>query len=295
MEYGELNGHSVGIIMKEMVRRAITAIRRERFLFEATRKENIYKADGKEDFVTTADKAAQRIYVKTIQECFPRYGIVAEEDELKVACTDPLLNIFFTIDPLDGTKAFMRRQSHGVGTMVSLVCNGKVIAAAVGDVMTEEIYYFRPESDKVHRLSEFNQAEVLTIDPDWPLHEQYVLLGDDPQIHSPLVIELVHPKGLAFKDIEVSGGSIGIRMARLWKGEVGAVILRPGYEMPWDINPIIGISQRLGFDFWTLYPLKSILSAEILNLPATADVQKWPFETLITHSSHRSEVESMFS
>ncbi len=295
MEYGELNGHSVGIIMKEMIRRAITAIRRERFLFEATHKENAYKAGGKEDFVTTADKAAQRIYVKTIQECFPQYGIVAEEDELKVACTHPLLNIFFTIDPLDGTKAFMRRQSHGVGTMISLVCNGKVIAAGVGDVMTEEIYYFRPGSDKVHRLSEFNQAEVLTIDPDWSLREQYVLLGDDPQIHSPFVVDLIHPTGSAFKDIEVSGGSIGIRMARLWKGEVGAVILRPGYEMPWDVNPIIGISQQLGFDFWALPPVKSIVDAEVFNPLVTGDVQKWRFETLITHSSHRSEVVSILS
>jgi len=52
-----------------------------------------------------------------------------------------------------------------------------------------------------------------------------------------------------FRDMEVARGSIGTGMARLWKGEVGAVALRHGHETPWDMCPIVGISQRLGFRF----------------------------------------------
>ena len=49
---------------------------------------------------------------------------------------------YITVDPLDGTKAFIRRQSHGVGTMVAMVEEGQVVSAYVGDVNTQEIYGF---------------------------------------------------------------------------------------------------------------------------------------------------------
>lgn len=46
------------------------------------------------------------------------------------------------------------------------------------------------------------------------------------------------------------GSSIGIWMARLWKGEVCAVCMNGGkYETPWDLSPILGISKKLGFVF----------------------------------------------
>src|SRR5579859_2572474 len=114
--YGEANGYLIGLAMKEAVRRSIEVIRTQQFVFEATSKTTDYNPD-KEDFVTTADKAAQAVYVKLLRESFPGYGIVAEEDDLSVQCTLPGVNLWFTVDPLDGTKAFMRRQSHGIGTM----------------------------------------------------------------------------------------------------------------------------------------------------------------------------------
>ena len=43
--------------------------------------------------------------------------------------------------------------------MVALVCDGNVIAAYVGDVMTGETFGFRPGSTKVYRLSEAGRAE----------------------------------------------------------------------------------------------------------------------------------------
>src|SRR5687767_10555304 len=144
--FGPINGHVLGWAMKEMVRRAIEAIQAQLFVFEATEKAGY---DGKlDDVVTTADRSAQQIYVKMIREGFPTYGLVAEEDELSIRCADPELgDIYFTVDPLDGTKAFRRRQSHGIGTMLSLVHKGEIIAAYVGDVMTREIYGYHPGTD----------------------------------------------------------------------------------------------------------------------------------------------------
>ncbi len=285
---GNLNGPLVGLAMKEMARRAMASIARNRMSFEATAKETVGKT---EDFVTTADNEAQEIYLRTICEAFPTYGVIAEEDSLSIPCKEPGHDTFFTVDPLDGTKAFIRGQSHGIGTMISLVVDGFLVAACVGDVMTGEIYYFRPGSNKVHRFSWNDSLHTrLSIDATKPLAGQYVLLGDDPRNMSSMVEEITNPnrsgKAPVFKNIEVMGGSIGVRFARLWKGEVGAIILPPGRCTPWDWCPIAGISAKLGFvgvgfdgSAWRSFRLRPI--KEVENLPN---------EVIILHKSRLKEL-----
>ena len=245
--FGQLTAHAVGSLMKEAVRRAMVAIRAERFSFEA--KVKGVGPGGSPDLVTTADRAAQRVFVKLLRDWFPTYGVVAEEDHLSVPCTEPGHDLWFTVDPLDGTKAFVRRQSHGIGTMLSLVCDGEVIGACVGDVMTQEVYTTGPESTEVYRISEFGFAEQLGVDQARPLDSQWIQLRDRPSRHSRFIAELTEGPRALFGDYEITGGSVGISMARLWKGEVGGEVLRPGQANPWDICPVIGISLKLGFVF----------------------------------------------
>jgi len=242
---GSLNGNSAGILMKEMVRRAIFAIRRQFDTFEAHEKVGL---DNREDFVTTADQAAQEIYLKILAECFPGYGVIAEEDKLSIDCSIPGEDLFFTVDPLDGTKAFMRRQSHAIGTMISLVRGGEVIGAYVGDVMTHEIYGFRPGSESVWRTTEYNASARLVTNPT-PLRRSDVSLRNEPQSYSAATRRVACGRqfGGAFRGLQVAGGSIGIDVARLWKGEIGAVVLEPFHNTPWDYCPVMGISQRLGY------------------------------------------------
>ena len=228
--------------MKEMVRRAIGEIRRQRFIFEAQSKHS-YSGENT-DLVTSADREAQRIYLKMLRECFPTFGVIAEEDELRVP-SQPGCNLYFTLDPLDGTKAFGRRQSTGVGTMIALLENNHVLAAYVGDVMTQEIYGYRPESDRVHRISEYETGETLAIQQR-PLDQCILLTRNSPWNYSWDMADLARQH---FKDIDVEGGSIGITFARMWKQEVGAVLMGSSYETPWDSSPLIGISRKLGFEF----------------------------------------------
>jgi len=232
----------VGLAMKEMVRRAIRVIRNQRFVFDAQHKAH---PDGTlDDLVTSADHEAQNIYLRAIKKCFPNYGIIAEEDELRIPCRVPGRRLYFTVDPLDGTKAFARRQSAGVGTMIALVDEEQVIAAYVGDVMTQEIYGFRPESKRVHRISEFEIAEQLENTPT-PLQSSYVLLRDQPKNFPGPVADLIE----RFRGVDVEGGSIGISYARLWKQEVHALLTGPYFSTPWDSAPVIGISRKLGYRF----------------------------------------------
>lgn len=221
--FGELNGSAIGNIMRDLVRRAISVIRLERFSFEAENKES---DTGRPDFVTTADRKAQQLYVEGLTRSFPCIGILAEEENLRVPCRIDGRDYCFTIDPLDGTKAFMRRQSHGVATQIALVdftggCAGDVVAAYVGDVCTQEIYGFEPESQEVVRISEYEYAQPLhTIDRNRSLTEQFVQLRTMPDEHHPLIEALVRKstRGGLVKGAEVHSGSIGLTLSRLWKG-----------------------------------------------------------------------------
>lgn len=238
--YGPVTGPLVGLAMKEMVRRAIKVIRNQRFVFDARKKDHL--DETLDDLVTTADHEAQKVYLRAIGKCFPEYGVIAEEDELRVPCRIPNRQLHFMVDPLDGTKAFARRQSAGVGTMIALVDGREVIAAYVGDIMTQEIYGYRPGSTKVYRLSEFEIAEALVTEPR-PLAGSYVLLRQQPKDLIEPVAELVE----RFLGVDVEGGSIGISYARLWKQECDALLLGPHFTTPWDSAPIIGISKMLGY------------------------------------------------
>lgn len=293
--YGELNGHMLGILMKELARRAIERIRAKRFLFQEFTKES-YNPEKEIDIFTDADVEAQQLYLRSLQECTPQFGILGEEDNLRVPCTHPTLDIRWTLDPLDGTRAFKRRQSHGIGTMLALVCNNEVIGAIVGDVMTQEAFYTRPDSKKVHRVSDFAFDEVLQIDGKRALLEQYLLLRDPLPKYGEGFRHMFGPgaEPSLFRSYQIADGSIGTTMARLWKGEVGGVALRRGPDTPWDTSPIIGLSQKLGFVFLAGFREHSWWWKVVEPKPPTI-VEERPYDLLIIHRSRLNEFKKWCS
>lgn len=250
---GNINPHTLAIVMKECVRRAIIAIQAERITFTSKAKDVMYKDE--EDLVTSADLAAQEIYVRVLTENYPKAGIIAEEDFAR-KCTDKNHNYYFTIDPLDGTKAFGRRSSTGVSTMLSFIFDGEVIAITIGDVNTSEIFHTRPESLKIHRIYGYEKDITLAISPERLLRDQYLQLRCDARELSKFGQLISHPTSehRLFKKAQVEGGSIGVTFSRLWKGEVGGVFLEPGtgYQTPWDSCPVMGISQKMGIKFFLI-------------------------------------------
>ncbi len=237
---GEVNGHIVGRLLKETVRRATVAIRNERLIFEAHGK--VGNSGTMDDVFTSADIKAQDVYVRLFAECFPGCGVIAEEGSFSVTAVDTTTP-YFTVDPLDGTKAYIRRQSHGVATMVALVIDGEVESAYVGDINTEEVYGYRPDSNHVHRITRLDTVEVIESEKPPNAFMGYALLRDPPDRYSSETRDLLGK----FKDYEVMGSSIGTWMARLWKREVCGVFIPPGWETPWDSTPIQGISRKLGY------------------------------------------------
>ncbi len=276
-----LNGHVVGIILKELVRRAIVIARRQRSTFEVGKKMG-YGGDMNDVF-TSADMQAQESYVKLLQECFPGIGIIGEEDSLVISYNGDIV-AYFTIDPIDGTKAYIRRQSHGVGSMIALVINNVVESAYIGDVNSQEIFGFRPGSSSVWRITDLEVFEKLDADPPAiGIDHLYLLLRERENIYCEVSRQVMDQ----FKSVSVDGGSIGIWAARLWKKEVGGLLLSPSWETPWDSSPVIGISKKLGYVF--LRPCEN--TWKIYDPIISAQKYRRDHDTLIIHGNHVQKLQ----
>ena len=288
-KFGEINPNTVSLIMKECVRRAILEIRRQRITFHAQSKIVNYKKE--EDLVTSADIAAQKIFINIINENFPKAGIVAEE-KFSRKCTDKNHNYYFTIDPLDGTRAYKRKQSHAVTTMIAFIFEGVIEAVTIGDPNTLEIFHSKPDSNKVYRIYEFEDVQELVVETKTPLKHTFLQLRNDPRDLSELAQKMTHYENKLFFDIEVTIGSIGFTFARLWKGEVGGLLIKSKYgvQTPWDACPVFGMSHKMGYSFFEirnnkLYPYKFVPEEGMSPVPE---------ELLCIHKSKINELKNWY-
>lgn len=88
--------------------------------------------------LTLADKAANRIIVDMLREAFPEYAILSEEEQDN---KERLNNkLCFVIDPLDGTKEFIKR--NGQFTVnIALSDDHRSVMGAIYVPVTGELYY----------------------------------------------------------------------------------------------------------------------------------------------------------
>lgn len=95
-----------------------------------------YKAD--ESPLTIADRRANRMIVDALTKEFPSYAILSEEEK---DCPNRLLNDYcFVVDPLDGTKEFVKR--NGQFTVnIALSYQHESVMGVICVPVTGELYY----------------------------------------------------------------------------------------------------------------------------------------------------------
>lgn len=95
-----------------------------------------YKGDHSP--LTAADKAANRIIVEALKNGFPQYAVLSEEEKDN---RSRLNNEYcFVVDPLDGTKEFLKR--NGQFTVnIALAYNHEAVMGVIYVPVTGELYY----------------------------------------------------------------------------------------------------------------------------------------------------------
>jgi 3'(2'), 5'-bisphosphate nucleotidase len=109
------------------------------------------KAD--ESPVTEADRRGEALILERLKAAFPDIPVIAEEAAsadgvpLSIACR------FFLVDPLDGTKAFVRGEDYFT-VNIGLIDNGVPVAGAVASPATGETWYTTSGGARRRRFGE---------------------------------------------------------------------------------------------------------------------------------------------
>ena len=90
--------------------------------------------------LTEADIRADRVIRQRLKHHFPNVFILSEESGEFQNGEMPLCDTFFLVDPLDGTKEFLKR--NGEFTVnIALIHQGKVLAGVVFAPALDELFY----------------------------------------------------------------------------------------------------------------------------------------------------------
>lgn len=100
--------------------------------------EVLTKAD--ESPVTVADQRAETLILEHLGRHFPGVPIISEEDASEFGTPDAIGPRFFLVDPLDGTKAFVRGDPNFT-VNIGLIQDGRPVAGAVSAPPTGETWF----------------------------------------------------------------------------------------------------------------------------------------------------------
>ena len=89
--------------------------------------------------LTQADLASNKILIEGLKNISPNIPIVSEENEDSLSIPQKY-NIFWLIDPLDGTKEFINRNNEFTCNL-ALIENNRATLGFVGIPSRELIYY----------------------------------------------------------------------------------------------------------------------------------------------------------
>ncbi len=90
--------------------------------------------------VTIADRRAETLILARLEERFPGVPVVSEEDASEFGTPEKIAERFFLVDPLDGTKAFVRGDPNFT-VNIGLIEHGWPVAGAVVAPPTGEVWH----------------------------------------------------------------------------------------------------------------------------------------------------------
>lgn len=200
--------------------------------------------------VTRADRGAEELLRALIAKKFPAHGVIGEE----LGSDRPEAEFVWVLDPIDGTKSFIR----GVplwGTLIALLHRGQPVLGCIHQPVLRQLMLgdgktttLNDRAAHVRRCARFEEATLLTSDPLNPARYQngpaYAALAERAK--------LVRTWGDCYGYLLVAGG---------WADAMLDPIMNP-----WDIAALVPIMRGAGgvISDWqggSAYPAKSTVAA----------------------------------
>jgi 3'(2'), 5'-bisphosphate nucleotidase len=181
------------------------------------------KAD--ESPVTEADRRAEALILARLAQRFPDVPVISEEDASEFGTPDQIGPRFFLVDPLDGTKAFVRGDPNFT-VNIGLIEDGRPVAGAVTAPACGETWFADAIAAFKRRVGG-GKAERLQA-RSWPAGSAVALVSHT--IKPEALATLLDEHGCAHSEPMDSS----IKLCRIAEGAAD-VYPRHGPTMEWDI------------------------------------------------------------
>ncbi len=123
--------------------------------------------------VTEADRRGETLILEGLARRFPGVPVISEEHASEFGTPDEIGPRFFLVDPLDGTKAFVRGDPHFT-VNIALIEHGQPVAGAVSAPASGEIW--RTSAEGVLKRHGDGPAALIRPRP-WPAGEALALIS----------------------------------------------------------------------------------------------------------------------
>ena len=204
--------------------------------------------------VTSADRANERLITKLLEEAFPNDGILGEEGAAREAHNGRR----WLIDPIDGTRSFMR----GIptwGVMLALEAEGNVVVGACNLAALGELYFAA-----AGRGAYCNGKRIHCSPAKTPHQAMLCLTGFDKVVKHSWGARLL-PWLTQFWSVRSMGGSMDAMCVASGRAEVWITM----EAQAWDLAPLRIIGEEAGASFFNLDGKSSIYGGScVITIPA---------------------------
>ena len=190
--------------------------------FWRTELDVVQKADSSP--VTEADRAGEILILQRLAEVFPGVPTVSEEHASEFGAPEDIGPRFFLVDPVDGTKAFVRGDPNFT-VNIGLIENGVPVAGAIVAPATGEAWF--TTSDGVLKRLSPGDVETKAKVRAWPKGEAVALVSHTMKAER--AAELAAEYGFDQRTPMDSS----IKMCRIAEGSAD-IYPRHGPTMEWD-------------------------------------------------------------
>ena len=183
------------------------------------------RAKADESPVTEADQRAEALILERLAAAFPDVPVISEEDASESGVPEAIGRRFFLVDPLDGTKAFVRGDP-AFTVNIALIEDGVPIAGAVVGPATGEVWRTSPGGVL---KSGFDRANAVAVAVRaWPAGKALALVSHTMKPETLAALKVSYGFDLS----EPMDSSI--KLCRIAEGAAD-IYARHGTTMEWDI------------------------------------------------------------
>jgi len=190
--------------------------------------------------LTAADRESNAVIIARLQAAYPEIPIISEENKEVPYAERAAWDWFWLIDPLDGTKEFIKR--NGEFTVnIALVHQGKPVLGVIY-VPAQGVTYYASEGQGAHKVEADGSARQISVKEPDP--HKLVLIGSRSH-PSPEFDAYLNEKQAQYQEVDFVAAGSSLKLCLVAEG-IADVYPRLGPTMEWDTGAGHAIALEAG-------------------------------------------------